>query len=157
MNSVLGEYGKTIVLVILLCSILLLVFADGKSSFLTMLKNTEAVETVGHADSYELVRSIFTRKPPVLSVTVKKLYREQEYNLLDKVMFGVIGKNEEGEEVEVLVTKISNPEKKDITKEVNPEKFIPSMAGEYLISYQAWEFFQGSIKTTEKEYRFLAD
>jgi hypothetical protein len=157
LNSVLGEYGKTIVLAILLCSVLLVFFADGESSFLNMLKVTEPVETVGHVDTYELVHSIFTRKPPVLSVKVRKLKKEQEYNLLDRDEFVIEGKNQEGNDADVLITKILNPEKQNITKEVNPEKFIPFMSGEYIIKYQARESFQGSIKTTEKEYKFLAD
>lgn len=157
MKAVLGEYGKLIVMAIVLCSILPVLFGEGKSGLIGMLRTAGPVENIGDADTFSLVQSIFTRKPPTLKVEVKKLNIEQEYNLLDAEEFQIEGNNQEGETVDILIWQIINPEKKDITKDVKPEKFIPLMAGEYSVVYQAREDYKGSVKTVEKEYRFIAD
>lgn len=157
MKMMLGEYGKLIVLVILLGSMILILFGTGEGGLPGMIKSARPEASLKDNDSFSLAQSIFSRKPPELSVKVKKLYRGQEYNLLDAESFYIEAKTAGGEEPEVSVIKVTDPKLKDITKEVLPEKFMPALSGEYRIVYRAAETYLGSIKTTEKEYNFIAD
>lgn len=157
MKTVLGEYGKLIVLTIVLLGMILILFGKGEDSIQRLLKNVRPSGTLGHEDTFTLAEAILSRQPPELSVTVKKLHKGQEYNLLDSEVLYIEAKNPEGKNVEVSVVKITDPGQQDITGEVVPEKFTPALCGEYRIIYQAADSYLGSIKTTEKEYRFIAD
>lgn len=157
MKTVLGEYGKLIILTIVLWGMILILFGTGEDSLFGLLKNVRPSGTLGHEDTFVLAESILSRHPPKLSVTVKKLHKGQEYDLLGSEVFQIEAKNPEGEDVEISVVKITDPGQQDITKEVVPEKFTPALCGEYRITYQAADSYLGGRKTTEKEYRFIAD
>lgn len=157
MKTVLGEYGKLIILAIALCGMILILFGKGEDSLRGLLKNVRPSGTLGHEDTFVLAESILSRQPPELSVTVKKLHKGQEYDLLGTEAFYIEAKNPEGKNAEVSVVRIIGPGQQDITKEVVPKKFTPALPGEYRITYQAADSYQGSIKTTEKEYCFVVD
>ncbi|CUX20707.1 hypothetical protein BN3456_00435 [Clostridium sp. C105KSO13] len=157
MKTMLGEYGKLIILVILLGGMIPLLMGTGKGSLTGMIKNVRPAATLKDKDSYPLAESILSRKPPELSVKAKKLYRGQVYNLLDAEAFLIKVKTDGGEAAKVSVTKVTDPKEKDITKEVDPEKFMPVLPGKYRIVYRVADSFLGSTKTTEKEYSFIAD
>ncbi|MGC4020416.1 MAG: hypothetical protein QM793_15140 [Muricomes sp.] len=157
MKTILGEYGKLIILTIVLCGIMLVLFGREEDSLLGMLKTVRPIATLGHEDSYVLAESILSREAPKLSVITKKLYKGKEYNLLDSKTFHIEAENQDGEDVQVSVVKITGPVQQDITSKVMPEKFVPMLCGEYRVTYRASDTCQGSTKTTEKEYRFIAD
>lgn len=157
MKTILGEYGKLIILTIALCGMTLILFGKREDSLRGLLKNVRPSGTLGHEDTFVLAESILSRQHPELTVTVKKLHKGQEYNLLNSEVFYIEAKNPEGKNVEVSVIKMTGPGQQDITKEVVPEKFTPALPGEYRITYQAADSYQGSIKTTEKEYCFVVD
>lgn len=157
MKAILGEYGKIIILSIVLSGVLLFLLGGTGKGFMDLLSKAKPEKTVGCADAFELAEAIFSRKPPVLSVTVQKLERGREYNLLDASQFQVKAYNEEGDRLPISVKRIIDPEQQDITGKIVPEKFVPEYMGTYMILYEAVENYEGSIKTTEKEYRFLVD
>ena len=157
MKTILGEYGKLVVLVILLGIMLPVLLGTGEGSFIGMINNIRPAATLKDNDSFSLAASIFCRKPPKLSVKVKKLCTKQEYDLLNTESFYIEARTAEGENAEVSVIKITDPRLNDITNEVVPEKFIPLLPGEYRVVYRAVDSYHGSTKTTEKEYTFIAD
>lgn len=157
MKTILGEYGKIIILSIVLSGMLLFLLGDTGKGFMDLLSKVKPEKTVGCADSFALAEAIFSRKPPELSVTVQKLEKGREYNLLDAKQFQVKAHNEEGNSLPVSVKRIIDSGQQDITGKTAPEKFIPERMGAYMILYEAVENYEGSIKTTEKEYRFLID
>lgn len=157
MKTMLGEYGKLVVLVLLLAIVLPVLSGTGEGSFIGRINNIRPAATLKDNDSFSLAESIFCRKPPNLSVKVKKLCTKQEYNLLDTEIFYIESRTAAGENAEVSVIKITDPGMNDITNEVAPEKFVPPSAGEYRVVYRAADSYHGSIKTTEKEYIFIAE
>lgn len=157
MKAIVGEYGKIIILSIVLCSMLLFLFGGTGGGFMGLLSKAKPEKTVGSADSFELAEAIFSRKPPVLSVTVQKLDKGREYNLLDAKEFQVKAHSEEGDALPISVERIIDPGQQDITGKTAPEKFVPESMGTYLVLYKAVENYEGSMKITEKEYRFLVD
>lgn len=157
MKAILGEYGKIIILSIVLCSVLVFLFQSTDRGLTGLLSRAKPAETVGAADTFELAESIFSRKPPELTVAVQKLQKGREYNLLDTNLFQVMASNEEGNPLPVSVERITDPVLKNITDETAPAKFKPELAGPYVVLYRAEENYEGSIKTTEKEYRFIVD
>lgn len=158
MKAILGEYGKIIILSIVLCGVLPFLFqSTDNKGFAGLLSKAKPTATVGRADTFELAEAIFSRKPPELTVTVQKLQRGREYDLLDAGLFQVMGSNEAGEPLPVSVERITDPMLKNITNEAAPAKFKPELSGPYVVLYRTEENFEGSIKTTEKEYRFIVD
>lgn len=157
MKVVIGEYGKVIALVLLLCSAVLFLFGKGENGFLGMLGRTAPEGNVGDEDAFNIAEAIASRKAPELSVRVRKLQKGLEYNLLDAELFEIKAENEEGNPVELRITKIVTPQNEDVTDMTVPEHFTPAYSGEYQITYQAFEVYQGSKKVREKEYRFIAD
>lgn len=157
MKTVIGEYGKIIILGILLTGMVVFLFGKGKNGFLGMLGSVQPVAKVGLDDSFDTARAIASRALPILSVTVKKLEKGTQYNLLDIEMFKIRAENEDGDKAEVSVVKIIDPKEEDITEDTVPEHFVPTYSGAYLITYRAAETYMGSSKIREKEYRFIAD
>lgn len=152
-----AEYGKVIILAIVIGSIVMFMLGKGQAGFTEILKKARPVESVGHQSAFEAAKAIAGRTPPKLSVSVKKLKRHEAYNLLDEKMFEVKAVNEDGEKVKVSVVKMIAPDGTEITESVNPQHFIPDRQGGYYITYKAKESYIGSIKTTEKTYCFIAD
>lgn len=157
MKMILGEYGKIIVLSMILCGFLMFLFSKKEGGYMGLISAAKPGQTVGQKDTFTLAESILTRKSPVLSVSVMKLRRGQELNLLDERLLQIKAWNEEQEKVSLSVVKITDPKQRDITSETDPQHFIPSVSGAYHMVYLAEEMFCGSRKTTEKEYCFLVD
>lgn len=157
LKAVIGEYGKVIILALVLCVVVLFLFGKEQAGFLGMLKQAKPTESVGNQSAFPMAKAIAERTPPQLSVTVKKLERYGSYNLLDKEGFQIEAVNEDGEMAEVSVIKIVGPGGTELTERADPLSFIPDRRGEYHITYQAKESYLGSIKKTEKVYCFVAD
>lgn len=157
MKAVIGEYGKIIILAIVLCLLVSFLLGKGDTGFLGMLKAAKPLETVGHEDSFSAAEAIASRARPKLEITTEKLRQGIAYNLLDTAMFRIKAENEDGEKVDVAVIRIINPNEENITDTTIPEHFVPTLAGEYRITYEAKEVYLGSTKTRTKEYRFIAD
>ncbi|RHR33015.1 hypothetical protein DWX43_00930 [Clostridium sp. AF19-22AC] len=157
MKVVIGEYGKVIILALVLSGMVLFLFGKGEDGFLGMLASTGPAETIGNKDAFAAANAIASRALPELSVRVKKLRRGTEYNLLDRDLFEITAKNEDGENVELSIVRIIAPGEQDITAVTEPEHFTPGLQGEYRMTYRASEIYLGSEKAKEKEYRFIAD
>lgn len=157
LKAVIGEYGKIIMLAVVLCAIVLFLFGKDQAGFMGMLKQAKPVESVGHKSAFQMARAIAQRMPPKLSVTARKLNRNEVYNLLDEAMFAIKATNEDGEKVKVSVVSMIDPAGMQITESKDPHCFVPDRQGKYYVTYQAEESYLGSIKTTEKVYCFVAD
>lgn len=157
MKAVIGEYGKVIILAVVLGMLVLFLFGRGNHGFLGMISKARPEAAVGNEDSFAMAQTVFSRKVPELSVSVRKLQKGREYNLLDSGLFEIRAVNPEGEEVPVTIVKLTAPGQQDITGKTDPRRFVPSISGEYQITYRAEESFQGSIRAKEKKYSVLVD
>lgn len=157
MKMVLGEYGKVIILAVVLCGLLGFLFSRDAAGYIGLVSGAVPKQSLDQGDTFALAESILSRKSPVLSVTVKKLQKGESVDLLDREKFQIIAKNEEDKYVKLSVIKIMDTKGKDIVSEVDPKCFVPLERGAYHVTYKAEEEFYGSEKITEKEYCFLAD
>lgn len=157
MKAVLGEYGKVILFTVVMGVLLLFLFGGGDTGFLGLLGGARPEASVGDADSFEIAETIFTRKTPKVFVSVKKLKKGQEYDLLDAGIFQIRAEGEDADSVEVSVVKVLDPEKNEVTDSEAPQKFFPVKAGGYYVTYRAEEIFCGSRRQSEKEYCFLVE
>ena len=157
MKAVIGEYGKIMILAVVFGSMVLFLFGKGDHDFLGIISKARPEAAVGNADTFAIAHSVFSRKAPELTVTVKKLQTGREYNIQDSGVFEIKAVNQEGGQVPVTVVRITDPVQQDITDETDPQRFVPTLNGEYRVVYRAEETSQGSTKAREKEYRVLAD
>lgn len=157
MKTVLGEYGKIIILVILLSGLLVFLFGRREKDFLGLLSVTKPREMLGKKDNFMLSQDILQRRRPTLFVKVKKLKKGQSYNMLDSGTFLLDAKNEDGKEVIISLVKLVDPEQKDITDQIHEKSFVPQKIGKYCISYRAEEVYKGSVKAVEQQYCFLVN
>lgn len=157
MRAVIGEYGKVIILSALLCLLVMFLFGKGEHGFLGILSQAKPVEQVGHEDAFETAEAIALRAVPELSVETKKLKRGVEYNLLDAEMFRIRAENEDGEKVDLSIIKVVDPSGKDISSKTAVKRFLPEEKGTYQVIYRAKETYLGSVKASEKTYRFIVD
>lgn len=157
MKAVLGEYGKVILFTVVIGALLLFLSGRDSSGFWGLLGAARPEASVGDADSFEVTETIFTRRMPEVFVSVKKLKRGQEYDLLDVETFQIRVEGEDADSVEVSVVKVLDPEKIDITNPEAAQKFSPVKSGAYYVTYRAEEMFCGSRKQSEKEYCFLVE
>ena len=141
MKAVIGEYGKVIILAVVLGMLVLFLFGRGNHGFLGMISKARPEAAVA----------------PELSVSVRKLQKGRKYNLLDSGLFEIKAVNQEGEAVPVTIVKLTAPGQQDITGETDPRMFVPFISGEYQITYRAEESFQGSMRAKEKKYSVLVD
>ena len=103
MKAVIGEYGKVIILAVVLGMLVLFLFGRGNHGFLGMISKARPEAAVGNEDSFAMAQTVFSRKAPELSVSVRKLQKGREYNLLDSGLFEIRAVNPEGEEVPVTI------------------------------------------------------
>lgn len=157
MKAVIGEYGKVIILTILLGGMVLFLFGKGESGFLGILSQARPVEKVGHEDAFDLAEAIASKAAPTLSVGPKKLVLGTRYDLLDQEYFDIKTENGKGEKAKLSVIKVMAPDGQDLTEVTKAEQFVPELKGEYRITYKASGAYLGSVKTREKTYRFIVD
>lgn len=157
MKAVIGEYGKVIILAVLLCSMVLFLFGKGDHGFLGILRTARPMENLGHEDAFETAKAIASRSAPGLSVRTVKLHEGDRYNLLDTEYFQIKAENEDGGKAELSVIKMVDPAGKDITHTTEADQFKPDQKGVYQITYRALDTYLESTKVSEKTYRFIVD
>jgi hypothetical protein len=157
MKTFMEEYGKIIMLAILLSGLIIYVFNLDDGGFLGDLSKAHAVETVGDADNSQLMSDVGRRSNPTLEVKTKKLRVGNEYNLLDKNEYSIEAKNADSAVLAVSVKSIVNPDGDELVDYVDPESFKPDKIGVYAITYETNEVYRTFVKSTEKVYQFVAD
>lgn len=155
MKSAIGEYGRIILLVLVLVGIIIFTFGRGEDELLGMLQAAKPTASVGNADSIELVGDISKRKPPSLNISTPKLSAGTEYNLLNKSFFRIEALNEDNEELPVSIVSIKK-NGEEMINSVLPEKFVP-IKGKYYVTYHTEETYKTLKKETNKTVIFVAD
>jgi hypothetical protein len=153
MKSLIGQYGKIIIVVLAAMGILIFAIGQGTGSFQSLLP--KPVASMGKEDSQKELSEIINRPSPMLSVSVNRLNAGTVYNLLDKDYFKIKATNADGKALDVSVQKIVGPDGKDVSVE-SADVFTPDK-GVYKVTYYTEEIYQTLTKSTDKTYTFVSD
>lgn len=157
MKSMLGEYGRMILLMTAAAVIFLFFFGNGSSGLKAQLADIKPQETLKAVSQSEKLESFQGREKLTVTVRQEKLKVGSCYDLLSFC-------SAEGEDQEkmksVKITKIMNPKGEDLLsgeQPQEPDRFIPAEKGMYEISYRIPQWYAGGyyVQTT-KTYRYLA-
>ena len=158
MKSFMAEYGRMIVLSILLAIMFAFLWSRTESGYLGMLSDTKPKLLLKENDNVDDLVQLRPRPEPVLSVSVSKLEYQREYDLIHGKEIHASAADADGNSLPVCAINLVAPDGSVLEDDWNPEKFYTDQRGVYEITYQAEENYQGAyIKKVKKTCRFIVD
>ena len=155
MKAMFGQYGKVAVLVLAVMSLLIFLFSTGENSFTGKMQATKPEADYGKEDNGDLMDQIAARKPPIITVTQKKLESGQTYQFAE--LASAEFADEHASNQNLFVKKMVLPNGDIITDKTELASPIKVSSGQYSVTYRAEETFKGALKHSEKTVVFLVD
>lgn len=154
MKTVLGEYGRLIILLIASAGIFAYFFGAGFRRQIAEVRPKETLKAISQSEKLVTQQDTITQS---LTVKTEKLKTGECYDLLS---FCTEAYGKENGRFPVEIVQIINPKGKDLmaeNEEYNPGQFIPEEKGIYEVVYQAAQWHAGGYPVqTQKTFRYLA-
>lgn len=154
MKSMLGEYGKLIILVIAAVGLFVYFLGTGFRSQMQVVKPQENLKAASQSEKLAAQQD---GEKATLTVRTEKLKIGEQYDLLS---FCTEAYGKEDGRFPVEVVQITTPEGKNLMEgEVacDPGAFVPEEKGVYAVVYQASQWYQGGYPVQiRKTFRYLA-
>lgn len=158
MKSWIGEYGKIVIMAIMLSVLFLFLWDRTETGFLGSVSKARPESFLKEADNVEVLVQQKPRPAPTLTVKMSKLKYQECYNLLKGEEISASAWDADGKELPVCVTKLTAPDGSSLEESLDPESFWANQRGVYEITYQTTENYQGSyVKKVTKICRFTVD
>lgn len=153
MKTVLGEYGRLIILIIVSAGILAYFFGAGFRRQIAEIRPKETLKAISQSEELKIQQ---TAEKQTLTVKTEKLRTGECYDLLS---FCTESYGRENDRFRVEVVQIIDPEGVDLIaeKQNDPEQFVPEEKGIYEVVYQAAGWYAGGYPVQiRKTFRYLA-
>lgn len=155
MKSFLGQYGKIIILVLVLMPLLTFMFYGG---FKEAMPKDDHLQThvTDKEDSEILVDDIAAREKPELTIRVEKLKYKQYVQFLDfaTAKFAPVENLSDVTNQKVIVKRIKTPDDTVLKNQTEP---VRVKHGIYKVTYRAEETYKTALKYTEQTVNFIVD
>lgn len=152
MKQFIGQYGKIIILAIVILPILTFLLSTGKGSFAS--KMPEPTSKYQDADSSVLVGDISKRKPPTVVVNSVKMNEGIRYQFGSNTFVDYNNQDGNKNNTTLVVKEVIDPKGKSFA---NPSAEFVAIKGVYQVKYQVKEVYRSSDRITIKEAKFICD
>lgn len=152
MKQLLGQYGKVIILMLVVLPILTFLLSTGEGSFAS--KMPEPTSKYQDQDNSVLVSDIAKRQPPTVVIKDMKMKNGQTYNFSSSSFVDYYNQDGNKNNTTLEVKKVIN---KDGLLMENPSAGFKAKAGFYRVTYQVTEIYKDSKRVTTKDAKFICD
>lgn len=152
MKQFLGQYGKIIILAIVILPILTFLLSTGEGSFAS--KMPEPTSKYQDADSSVLVGDISKRKPPTVTIKNAKMKKGIRYNFGSSTFVDYANQDGNKNNTTLVIKKVTDPYGSNVA---SPSADFVAKKGIYKVKYQVTEVYKSSKRITNKEAKFICD
>ena len=151
MKEILGQYGKIVILMIVIIPIIMFLFQTD-SGFIS--KMPEPTSKYGNSNSAELAGDISRREPPTVTIKNLKMKKNQKYQFQSDVFVDYLNQDGNKTNTQLIVKQVIGP---DGNKFADPSAEFVARRGVYKVKYQVTELYRSGKRTTEKDAVYICD